>query len=147
MLLYIQYNKCIFFCHGVYHFIAKRKESRLTVGRLWFRGKASVLLLEGRWLDSPVLHVELSLGKILNPKLLLMCWLAATTICVWMYIWITVGHFGEKASAKIPAWKTSIDQHMLCFAAGLRWQGCPRCKCYCSLFLSQRFSLLVLKLI
>ena len=36
---------------------------------------------EGRWLDSPGLHVEVSLG---NPKLLLMCWsalcMAATTI-------------------------------------------------------------------
>ena len=36
--------------------------------------------------DSPGLHVEVSLGKILNPKLLLMCWsasyMAATAIIV-----------------------------------------------------------------
>ena len=54
--------------------------------RLWLRGRASVLLFEGRWFDSPGLHVEVSLGKILNPKLLLMCWLApcmsATTFSV-----------------------------------------------------------------
>ena len=44
---------------------------------------------EGRWLDSPGLHVEVSLG---NPKLLLMCWsalcMAATTISLWMYVCI-----------------------------------------------------------
>ena len=33
---------------------------------LWLRGRDSVLLLDGRWLDSPGLHVEVSLGKILN---------------------------------------------------------------------------------
>ena len=38
--------------------------------RLWIRGRASVLLLEGRWVDSPILHVKVSLGKILNPELL-----------------------------------------------------------------------------
>ena len=42
---------------------------------LWFRGRASVLLLEGRWFDFPGLHfkvvkAKVSLGKILNPKLL-----------------------------------------------------------------------------
>ena len=50
---------------------------------MWLRGRASVLLSEGHWFDSPGLHVEVSLGKILNPKLLLMCWsapwMAATT--------------------------------------------------------------------
>ena len=29
---------------------------------------ASAWLLEGYWFDSPGLHVEVSLGKILNPK-------------------------------------------------------------------------------
>ena len=54
-------------------------------GRLWLRGRASVLLSEGRWFDSPGMHVEVSLGEILNPKLLLMC-MAATAINVWMYV-------------------------------------------------------------
>ena len=44
--------------------------------------------------------VEVSLGKILNSKLLLMCWsapwMAATASSVWMYLWITVSHFGQK---------------------------------------------------
>ena len=55
---------------------------------------------EGRCFDSPGLHVEASLGKILNPKLLLMCWsapcMAATAISVWMYVWITVSSFGQR---------------------------------------------------
>ena len=33
----------------------------------------AVAVLEGCWFDSPSLHVKVSLGKILNPKLLLMC--------------------------------------------------------------------------
>ena len=37
-------------------------------GRLWLGGRASVLLSEGHWFDSPGLHVEVSLGKILNHK-------------------------------------------------------------------------------
>ena len=37
-------------------------------------GRASILLLEGHGFDSPGLHVKVSLGKVLNPKLLLMCW-------------------------------------------------------------------------
>ena len=45
----------------------------LSCGQLGLRGRASVLLSEGRWIDSLGLHV--SLGKIPNPKLLLMCWL------------------------------------------------------------------------
>ena len=43
------------------------------LGQLWLRGGASVLLSEGRWFDFPGLHVKVSLGKILNTKLLLMC--------------------------------------------------------------------------
>ena len=54
------------------------------LGQMWLR--ASILSLEGCWFDSPGLHVEVSLGKILNPKLLLMCWsascMAATAISV-----------------------------------------------------------------
>ena len=69
-------------------------------GRLWLRGRASTLLLEGHWFDSPDLHVKVSLGKILNPKLLLMCWsaacMAATAINVCMYLWIAVSRFGQK---------------------------------------------------
>ena len=36
--------------------------------RLWLRDRACVLLSEGRWVDSPGLHVNVSLDKILNPK-------------------------------------------------------------------------------
>ena len=53
------------------------------------RGRASVLLSEGHWFVSAGLHVKVSLGKILNPKLLLMCWsapcVAAAAIGVEMY--------------------------------------------------------------
>ena len=45
----------------------------LLCGRLWLRGRASILLSESRWFDSPGLHVQVSLGKILKPKLLLVC--------------------------------------------------------------------------
>ena len=59
---------------------------------LW--GRASVLLSERRWFDCPGRHVQVSLGKMLNPKWILMCWsapcMAATTISVWMYVWIIV---------------------------------------------------------
>ena len=51
-------------------------DSQRVKGRLWLKGGASVLLSEGRWLDSPWLHVKVSMSKILNPKLLLMCWWA-----------------------------------------------------------------------
>lgn len=46
---------------------------RCFIGWLWLRGRASILLSEGSWFYSPGLHVEVSLGKILRPKLLLMC--------------------------------------------------------------------------
>ena len=58
-----------------------------------------------QWFDSPGLHVKVSLGKILNPKLLLMSWsapcIAATSISVWMFIWITVSCFGHKHLLKV----------------------------------------------
>lgn len=38
----------------------------LLCGQLWLGGRASVLLLEVRRFDSPVLHFKVSLGKILN---------------------------------------------------------------------------------
>ena len=63
-----------------------RTDIDLLCGRLWLRGGASVLLSEVHLFDSPGLHFEVSLGKILNPKLLLMCWsasrMAATAISV-----------------------------------------------------------------
>ena len=74
-------------------------------GQLCPRGRASVLLLDGCWFDSPGLHVKVSLFKILNPKLLLMCWsalcMAATAISVCVYVWITVSGFALKVSAKL----------------------------------------------
>ena len=54
--------------------------------QLWLRGRARVLLSEGCWFHSPGLHVKVSMGKIPNPKLLLMCWLAPcmAATSVWM---------------------------------------------------------------
>ena len=52
--------------------------------QLWLSGRASVLLIEGRWCESPGLHVKVSLGKILNPKLLLICGSAPTMQGLWM---------------------------------------------------------------
>ena len=78
------------------------KIHQLSVGRLWLRGR--VLLSEGRWFDSPGLDVKVSLGKVRNPKLLLMCWsapcMAAATVCLWMFklLW-------TKVSAKCPQCK------------------------------------------
>ena len=83
----------------------------------WLRGRASVMLSEGRWFSSPCLHVEVSLGKILNPNLPLMCWSAPrmAAISIWMYIWITVSGFGKKASAKCP--KKYWNKNKLCSLA------------------------------
>ena len=68
----------------------EKETSSFTRGQLWqlwLRGRANVLLSEGLWLDYPSLQVEVSLDKILDPKLLPMCWsalcLAATAISVW----------------------------------------------------------------
>ena len=49
--------------------------------QLWLRGRINVLIFDGFWFDPPGLHAEVSLSKILNPKLLLMCWscMAVTT--------------------------------------------------------------------
>ena len=67
-------------------------------GQLWLRGKPA-----SRYREVVVRfpgHVEVSFGKILNPKLLLMCWsgpcMEATAMSVWMYVWITVSHFGQE---------------------------------------------------
>ena len=72
----------------------------VALGQLWLRGRASFFLSEGCWFSCPGMHVKVSLGKIWNPKLLRMCCLApcmaATAIIVWMYVWITVSHFGWK---------------------------------------------------
>ena len=83
----------------------------------WLRGRASVMLSEGRWFSSPCLHVEVSLGKILNPNLPLMCWSAPrmAAISIWMYVWITVSGFGKKASAKCP--KKYWNKNKLCSLA------------------------------
>ena len=39
----------------------------------WIVDRAGVLILEGCWFNSLGLFVEVSLGKTLNPKLLLIC--------------------------------------------------------------------------
>ena len=72
----------------------------ILLGWLWLSGRTSILLLEVHWSYSPGLHLQVSLGKILNPKLLLMCWLApcmaATAISVQRYVWLTASRFGQK---------------------------------------------------
>ena len=63
-------------------------EPEESSSRLLLRVRAIILLSEdnNRWFDSPGMHVKVSLGKILNPKLLQMCWsapcVAATAISV-----------------------------------------------------------------
>ena len=61
-------------------------------GRLYLRDGAGILLSKGP-------HIEVSLGKMLNPKTapyVPVGTLAATAISVWMYVWITVSRFAEK---------------------------------------------------
>ena len=102
----IQYNKCILFCHGVYYiymeFIAKRKERRLTAGRLCYWKVAGSIPL--------VCMSNCPWARCWTPNCQL-CWLAATAISDWMYIWMTVSHFGEQA-------ENSIDQQQNTTYAG-----------------------------
>ena len=61
----------------------------------WLRGRASVLFSEGCWFTSPHLHIEVSSGKILIPKLLLMCWsepcIAAISVrCMFEFIQVAL---------------------------------------------------------
>ena len=51
-------------------------------GRLWLRGRVRVLLSEVCWFDSPGLQDSMSLGKILNPKLLLTCSSPSAYVCM-----------------------------------------------------------------
>ena len=48
-----------------------RRDSREKTGDRGSAGRAGVLLPEGRWFDSPGLYIEVTLGKILNPQLML----------------------------------------------------------------------------
>ena len=86
-----------------------KDKKKKKINLLWLRGRASALLSEGGWFDSPGLHFQVSLAKILNPKLFLMCWssphMAATAISVWMYVGITVSRFGQKAFDESPKCK------------------------------------------
>ena len=72
----------VFVCECVCVFLNAEHTAKASItsvkgcGRLWLRGRASVLLSEGCWFDSTGLHVKVSLGRILNLKLLLMCWSA-----------------------------------------------------------------------
>ena len=91
-------------CDHIYHV-----DVYYSLGRLWLRVGASVLSSEGHWLDSHGLHVEVSLGKILKPKLLLMCWsgpcMAPTSISVCMSYCKSLW---TKASDKCPKGKCSL---------------------------------------
>ena len=77
-------------------------------GRLWLRGRASILFSEGHWFHFPGLQVEVSLGKILNLKTapdVLVGTLHGSHRHHCMTVWITVSHFGQRASAKCPKYK------------------------------------------
>ena len=58
---------------------------------LWIMGKASILLLEDRWFDSPGLHTEPQTA----PDVLV-CTLPGSHRYQCVYVWITVSHFGQK---------------------------------------------------
>ena len=61
------------------------------------------MLSEGGWLYSAGLYVKVSLGKILNSKLLLTCWLAPCMAATTMYVCMNYckSHW-TKVSAKCP---------------------------------------------
>ena len=63
---------------------------------LQLRGRATALVSEGRWFDSPALLVRVSLGKILNLRMLLMRWLAPCMADTAISVWITVSCCGHK---------------------------------------------------
>ena len=73
----------------------------LDYGRLWLRNRSSVLLMKDHWFHSSGLQDNMSLGKILNPKLLLMCWWAP---CMHACMSYCKSH-RTKASAKCPKCK------------------------------------------
>ena len=86
------------------------------MGLFWVLWRAAV----DRSFDSPGLHVKVSLGKILNPKLLLMFWLAAcmaaTTISVSMFVCMNYCKLlWTKAPAKYPKckWKFGLSHKAL----------------------------------
>ena len=83
--------------------------------RLWFRIIASILLSEGRRFDSPGMHVEVSLGKMLNSKLFLLCWLAPCMEATAISVWITVSHFGQKRLLNALKCKWTYTFSGLCF--------------------------------
>ena len=96
-----QKNQVIF--KNIYEMLlnwARNCTENLCDGWLWLRSRASVSLSEGCWFSPSGLHVEVSFGKILNTKLHLMCWsahcIAAITISVWMYVWITGSCFEQE---------------------------------------------------
>ena len=79
------------------------------------------LVIGGCWFDSPGLHVEVSLGKIVKPKLLLMsssllC-MAVTTISVWMnyckLFWKVCVHAG---------WESYPALHIAHCSASILWK-------------------------
>ena len=89
--------------------------SYLKINDKWYWGscgsefRASAFLSEGCRFNSSVLHVDASLGKILNPKVLLMCWSAprmpASAISVWMYVWTTASRAGQMRLLNAPKCK------------------------------------------
>ena len=91
---YLSQGGCVYACVRVFgfgRFVGRIIQKHCRDGywsQLWLRSRAATLLSEGCEFDSPGLHVKVSLGNILTPKLLLMCWsapcMAATTISVCM---------------------------------------------------------------
>ena len=71
-------------------------DNQWVKGRLWLKGRASVLLSEGRWFDSPGLHVKVSLGEILKPQTAPDVLVGTLHSSVYECMWITVSRFGQK---------------------------------------------------
>ena len=84
--------------HGHLSLCCKGEKPEPT-GWLSFMSTTSLLLSEGCWFDSPGLHVEESLGKILNPRTapdVLVGTLHGGHHHQCMNVWITVSCFGQK---------------------------------------------------
>ena len=138
LFFYFLFPLCLFFKIFCYIFLGKKKPKQdlsvfdgrsfgklvslstgVNCGQLWLRGRASILLLDNHWFDSPGVHVEVSLGKILNPKLLLMCWLAPCMVATIITVCNTVSRFGQKClpnvTVKCKLWSTQQLSFLVLF--------------------------------
>ena len=103
---------------------------------LWLRDGASVLLSEGRWFNSPGLHVEVSLGKILLwdlyvPKRLLVL---PNTTRSYFWMWQVAGSIHLASMLKCPWARYWTPNCSWCAGRHPAWQPPPsvyECMNYC----------------